>query len=198
VSDPPAEDRREKDRRKRARPGPSPVADFLYDSAYGGAIGGSVVALVFLIVDLVRTEALFTPSLLGSVLFLGVPPESVTGVRLDMVAYFSLVHFVAFGLLGVTISAMVQNMEELARHPGLVTLIVFLMLEVGFLIPETLFMPGVMAAIGAAWITLANLLTGIAMAYFLLRAHRRRPIGLMGLLATNPDRRIESASPARD
>lgn len=165
-----------RERRKRDRPGPTHTANFLYDGAYSGAIGGCVVALVFLVLDVVRAEAFFTPSLLGQILFLRVPAEAVTEVRLDMVALFSLCHFVAFGTVGFMISGMIQRLEELALHPVVVTIIVFLLLEAGILIPESIVLPGAVAAIGPGWLALANILTASSMAYFLLNAHTKPDI----------------------
>jgi hypothetical protein len=160
------------DRRQTDRDGPSPLADFLYDAIFGGTIGGGTVAVAFLVIDAIAHELLYTPSLLGSVLFLGVPPEAVTEVRMDMVAMFTVVHILTFATLGVIVSAMVQRLDGLALHPGLVGLFIFLFLETGVLAAEQLVMQGVIQAIGFGWITLANLLTGAAMGIVLLRAHR--------------------------
>ena len=52
--------------------------DLVYDSFFAGAVGGSAVALFFLFTDLLDGQPLFTPSLIGQVLFQGVPPEEVT------------------------------------------------------------------------------------------------------------------------
>lgn len=162
-----------RERRKRDRVGPTHTADFLYDGVYSGAIGGCVVAIVFLVLDSVRAEPFYTPSLLGQIFFLRVPAEAITEVRLDMVALFTICHFVAFGTLGFIISAMIQRLEDLALHPGVVTIIIFLLLEAGILIPESIVLPGAVAAIGPGWLALANVLTASAMAFFLLRAHKK-------------------------
>ena len=148
------------------------VADLIYDAFYGGAIGGSVIALFYLIVDLSAREPLFTPSLLGTVLFAGVPAEAVTGVRLDMVAYFTIVHFLGFGALGTGISVLIYKFDVLARRPGMMALILLITLEIGFTIPVSLFAPGVIDRIGLVYVFVGNLLTAGAMTLFLLRAHR--------------------------
>ncbi len=160
------------DRRRTPRDGASPLADFLYDAFYGGAIGGSTVALVMAVVDAAVHEVLYTPSLLGSVLFQGVDPATVTEVRMEMVALFTVVHLVTFGVLGIVISAMVQRMHALALHPGLVAFIVFVVLEMGILLADQTILQGAVAQIGLGWISLANVLTGFAMGLFLLAAHR--------------------------
>jgi hypothetical protein len=147
-------------------------ADVVYDAFYAGGIGGSVVALFFFAVDLANGRALFTPSLMGSVLFLGTPAESAMGVRLDMVAYYTLVHFAAFGLLGTAVAIAVHELELHAKHPLLVGLGIFLLAEVAFFTAAALVLPGVVAVVGAGWIGAANLLAAAGIALFLVSSHR--------------------------
>jgi len=168
------------DRRSQPRQGATPLADFFYDAFYGAAIGGSVVALFMAVVDAVAHEVLYTPSLLGSVLFLGVEPSSVTEVRMDMVAVFTIVHLVTFGALGVTISGLVLRMHDLAFHPAIVALLVFVLLEGGVILADQTILQGATAEIGFLWVTLANALAGASMALFLLEAHRESEMGYGG------------------
>jgi hypothetical protein len=90
---------------------PPTTADVLYESFYSGAIGGAVIALFFLVLDIVGGRPLFTPSLVGSVLFFGESAEAVTGVRLEGVALASIVHLLAFMLLGLMASWVVRLVE---------------------------------------------------------------------------------------
>lgn len=145
--------------------------DFLYDSFFGGAIGGSVVALFFLVVDLVGGRPLFTPSMLGSVIFAGAAPEAVTEVRLDMVAYFTLVHFAAFGVLGMGFAFLYHEVELRSRHPIEVLLLLLLIFEGASLGVALVLMPGVTEQLGAFRVFLANLLAAVAMGIFLLASH---------------------------
>ncbi len=48
-----------------------------------------------MVADLLDGRPLFTPSLMGSVMFLGMAAEDVEKVRLDAVAYCSIVTFIA-------------------------------------------------------------------------------------------------------
>lgn len=160
------------DRRREPRPGSSVWGDFLYDAFYGGAIGGSAVALVSLVIDAVRFEPLFTPSLLGSALFLGVDAGEVSRVRLDMVAGFTAIHLMVFGALGLLMSALVQRLHELAFHPVVVSVIIFVILQGGFMLADAVLLGGVVAVIGFWWIALVNLAAGVSMGLFLLNAHR--------------------------
>lgn len=160
------------DRRREPRAGSSVWGDFLYDAFYGGAIGGSAVALVSLVIDAVRFEPLFTPSLLGSVLFLGVDAGEVSRVRLDMVAGFTAIHLMVFGALGMVISALVQRLHELAFHPVVVSVIILVLLQGGFMLADAVLLGGVVAVIGFWWIALVNLAAGVSMGLFLLNEHR--------------------------
>ena len=95
------EDRTVRNERRRAgRDIPTKLDDLLYDAFYSAAIGGSVLGLFFLLIDVVAGQPFYTPSLMGSVLFLGMTPEAVTDIRLDLVAYVTMLHMGAFGALG--------------------------------------------------------------------------------------------------
>ena len=147
------------------------AADLVFDSFYSGAIGGSVVALFFLVVDTIRAEPLFTPSLMGSVLFRGADAATVSGVDLGMVASYSIVHFLSFGALGTLASLAVHEVALRARHPALVLLILFLIFEGAFALATGLFAPGAMARVGAGWVAAANLLAASGMGLFFLTSH---------------------------
>jgi hypothetical protein len=143
----------------------------LYDTFYSAAVGGAALGLFFLLVDSARGQPFFTPSLMGSVLFLGVAADAVAEVRLDMVAYFTMIHFALFGAVGLTLAILVHEVEVHSRHPREVIGALFVVLEGGFLIGANLFMPGVVEAIGFGRIVIGNLLTAVVMALFLMRSH---------------------------
>jgi hypothetical protein len=144
----------------------------LYDAFFSGGIGGSVVVLYFLVVDVLNGQPLYTPSLMGSVLFEGASAEAVSGVRLQMVAYYSLVHFASFSALGALLAFLVHEVELHSRHPALVVLLSFLIIECAFACSAALFLPGVIEHLGALHIAAANLLTAGSIALFLLGSHR--------------------------
>jgi hypothetical protein len=147
-------------------------ADILYDAFYSGGIGGSVVALFFLLVDLIQGQALFTPSLMGSVLFEGAAAADVVDVSLAAVAYYTLLHFVVFCVLGFIVAFLVHEVELHAKHPILVLLAAFVLFEAAFFVAAAVLMPGVVARVGPGSIALANLLAAAGMTIFLLREHR--------------------------
>ena len=155
-----------------AQTGSHTAVDMLYDAVHAGAIGGSVVALFFLLVDAITHEPFFTPSLMGSVLFEGADAASVTGVRLDMVAYYTVVHFATFAVLGALISFLVHEVELHSRHPGELLLLGLVIFEGGFFIAARLFMPGVTSVVGPFRLFVANLLALAAMGLFFTWSHR--------------------------
>jgi len=148
--------------------------DLAFDAFYSGALGGSVVALFFLVVDVMDGQPLFTPSLLGGALFHGVAAEDAAKVQLDAVAYYSLAHIVAFFALGTAFAWLVHEAELHSRHPVVVLLVLFAILEVGFFAVAPLALSGVVARLGIARIAIANLLAAGMMALFFLLSHRTR------------------------
>lgn len=147
--------------------------DYAYDAIYVGEIGGGIVAMFFLVFDIVtRGEALFTPSLMGSVLFDGASPDAVETVNMMAVAKYSAVHFVAFSLLGLGISFLTHQAEIRSRHPLVMIGLVFLILEVGFWLATSLAIPGVIDRLGALPVAAANLLAAVGIALFLAFTHR--------------------------
>ena len=147
-------------------------ADFVYDAFYSGAIGGSIVALFFLVLDTIRGEPFFTPSLMGQVLFEGATAQEVVDLRLDMVAYYSAVHFAMFGMLGGAVALAVREVELHARNPVGVLVGLFVFVEWAFFVATWIFLPGVMAALGPFRVAFANLLAASGIVLFLTSQHR--------------------------
>lgn len=150
---------------------PRPAADFLYETFYGGAIGGSVLALFFLAVDALTRQPLFTPSLVGTAIFTDAPVSPASEIRLDMVAYFSILHFATFLAAGAAISWLHRLLHPYARRSTFLVALTFALLTGGFSLIGITLAPGVVPVIGLVWIVLGNLLTAVAMVEFLGRAH---------------------------
>ena len=146
--------------------------DFAFDSVYAGALGGSAVGLFFVVVDALDGQPLFTPALMGSVLFLGVAAEDVLRVELDAVAYFTIAHMAAFGVLGAAVTFLVHEVELHSRHPAVVLVVVFAIIESGFLAGASLALPGVIARVGIIPIGIANALAAFTIAAFLMWSHQ--------------------------
>jgi hypothetical protein len=148
-------------------------ADLAYDSFYSGALGGSAVGLFFLASDVIDGRALFTPSLMGSVIFLGATADEVLRVNMNAVAYYSFVHMIVFVMLGAAISWLVHEIELHARHPIEVLLVLFSILEVSLFVLFPLLLPGVIELVGIIRVGTANLLAALAMAVFFMLSHRQ-------------------------
>ena len=141
--------------------------DLAYGTFYGGALGGSVIALFFLIVDAIQGQALYTPSMLGTALFLD---TIVPGVRLDMVALFSLVHFATYFAVGAFASWLHLNWEPLRHQFLALGVVIFTILTALLFLADWLVLDGVASALGIPEVLLANAITAGAMAAFIGRA----------------------------
>lgn len=172
-------------------PAKSKTADVLFDAFYSAAIGGSIVGLFFLVSDLLTAEAFWTPSLLGGLVFQGVPTTEVSAVRLDLVAAFTVVHFAAFAALGLAISLFVHSIPHFADRTVLVMVVVLLGLQGGFFALDATIAPGLVRELGFLEILFANGLTSAGMAIFLRRSHRicahgEKMFGMLGEDAPAP------------
>jgi len=137
------------------------------DGLLAGVLGAVTVALFFLVVDVLRGQPLFTPSLLGSVLFLGKSAAEVESVAMPMVAAYTGVHFAAFVAVG-TVGAYAVSQFEARPHVGVMLVFLFIIFEAGFFGATASLMPGVIGALGTWLVGIANLLSAAAMAGYLL------------------------------
>jgi hypothetical protein len=147
-------------------------ADLAYESLYCAAIGGSVIALFFLVIDAYNGQPLFTPSLLGGVLFGRQAAETITEVRMDWAAYATIAHFVAFTAIGVGVTLVAHEVELHSRHPFTILFGVFAAIEWIFLVGAYIFLPGVITTLGPFRVAAANLLAAAGIAAFLWANHR--------------------------
>ena len=84
----------------------------LTEGIVAGLIGAAVVAVWFLIFDAVSGQPFFTPSALGSALFLGVTDLDAVSIHMGAVVGYSAVHLGAFAVMGVVASAVLTQAEE--------------------------------------------------------------------------------------
>ena len=147
-------------------------ADLAYESLYCAAIGGSVIALFFLVIDAWNGQPLFTPSLLGGVLFGRQAADTITEVRMDWVGYATILHFIVFGVIGTTVALVAHEVELHSRHPFTVLFGVFAAIEWVFLVAGMFLLPGVISALGFWRVAGANLLAAAGIAAFLWANHK--------------------------
>jgi hypothetical protein len=155
------------------------IAGVVEDGVLAGIIGATVVAVWCLLFDSLLREPFFTPSLIGSVLFLGKDVSQVTSVNTTMVFAYTGLHGAVFLVAGTAIAWLFSLIE---RNPqfGLVLLLLFLLFESVLFGFEVAIVPMLVGALGAWAVGLANLLAAIAMFWFLLR---RRPKAMASLRA---------------
>jgi hypothetical protein len=147
------------------------TASVLEDGILTGIIGAAVVAIWFLVLDTARGQMFLTPSLLGSVVFLGQSPDDVIAVNPFIIFAYTGLHGVLFLIAGVVIARMFALFEQNPQF-GIVILLLFLLFEsILFSFAAAVF-PNLIGAIGALAVGCGNLFAAIAMFWFLIR---RRP-----------------------
>jgi hypothetical protein len=142
----------------------------LEDGILTGIAGAAVVALWFLILDTARGQIFFTPSLLGSVVFLGQSPDEAISVNPFIVFAYTGLHGVLFLMAGLVIAWLFAMFE---RNPqfGIILLLLFLLVESILFAFATAIFPNLVGAIGAVAVASGNLFAAIAMFWFLMRRH---------------------------
>jgi hypothetical protein len=138
--------------------------DVAYSAFYAGAIGGSAIALFYLVRDVIIGAPLATPSALGTAVFSGEVPPLGADVRLETVALFSIVHFVAFGLISTLFAILLGRVEELQRRPVVLAVGIFATLTAGVALVDILFLSGLVEMLNPIALGGANALTAIVMA----------------------------------
>ena len=150
---------------------PSFRENIFYETFFTGAIGGSVVALLFLVLDAIAGRALFTPSVAGSAIFFGVPPALHDSADLEAVALFTALHFLMSGGMGLAAALLVRAVEPDRNHPLLATLLLFVVIEGGFLLGTSILYPSMPAVLGHVRVALVNLIAASAMVGWVHHAH---------------------------
>jgi len=153
---------------------PSPTqarsAAIIEDGILTGVTGAVVVAVWFLILDMARGRIFFTPSLLGSVVFLGQSPDQVVSVNGFIVFAYTGLHVVLFLLAGLVIAWMFSMFEH-NPHFGIITLLLFFLFEAILFTFAAVIFPSLMGTIGSLAVASGNLFAAIAMFWFLIRRH---------------------------
>lgn len=140
------------------------------EGAIAGIIGATVVAVWFLVVDVVAGHAFFTPQVLGRGVLSVLGPRGAEGAAF-LVAFYTLVHYVAFIVVGIIAAAIVRAGE---REPAVLAgaLILFVAIEIGFYgLTALLAQASPLGDLAWYQIGLANLFAALAMGAYLWRAH---------------------------
>lgn len=140
------------------------------DGLLAGVLGGLTVALFFLVVDVIEGRPLFTPSLLGSVVFLGESAESVHGVSIPMMFAYTGLHMALFVIAGM-IAAFIFAQFESNPPLAIALILLFVCFEAGFFVFTVALAPGVLGVLGAWLVGVANLLSAATMVAYLWWSH---------------------------
>ncbi len=147
----------------------------LADGTIAGLIGAATIALWFLLVDTLRGHPLYTPSLLGTMLFRGhdaMASPATHAISPLMVALFTIVHGLIFVVTGQIAARLVRLAEKNANYGfGVVLFLVFFLC--GFFFVSIVFEAELLRALTWPAVLAGNLLAVAAMAIYLGRRHRR-------------------------
>ena len=151
----------------------------LREGIVAGLIGAAVVAIWFFVFDVLRGRPFLTPTLLGSLVFLGVNTPIGMTPAVGPILGYTILHglaFVAFGVVAATMLAMSD------REPALFIafVILFACFEVFFFGVLGVLGRGVQTALVWWSVLVGNLLASFAMLWYFLRAHRALPRTLVG------------------
>lgn len=153
---------------------PLSVSTILTEGFITGIIGAGIVAAWFLLLDTIQHEPLYTPSLLGTVLFKGAGAAADHQIDPGMVAAYTIVHHVAFVGVGVVASFLVSEMEHVPPL-GIALLFLFVFFETAFHIFLLAVGEPLLGNEGIAFwgVAVANLLAAAGMAGYLWYRHPR-------------------------
>jgi hypothetical protein len=144
------------------------------DGLVAGIIGAAIIAIWFLFLDAVIRLPFYTPSVLGEGLFLGGQDLSSTEaaeVSLKLTLMYTGVHGLVFMLLGVT-AAYVLLLTRKKLNLGLWILLIFVVLEFGFVGTVFVFAEPVLHELAWPMVLIGNLLATAGMACYLWLRHQ--------------------------
>jgi hypothetical protein len=140
-----------------------------------GLVGAATIALWFLIVDTFGGRPFYTPAVLGTALLQGTDalaaPERVP-VQLETVLTFTWLHVLAFLLIGVAASKLLEVAEH-NTNLGFGIVLLFVFFEAGFFVMCMAFAQPLLRALTWPAVVVGNLLAAVAMAWTFWRRHPR-------------------------
>ena len=135
-----------------------------------GIIGAAAVAMWFLLVDTIAGRPFFTPAALGSAAFFGLRDATTVTVGFHSVFGYTVIHLVAFLVVGVIASAM---LAEARKTPHFAWLLVefFIVFEFAFYAVVGVAFTPLLERL--AWINIAagNLVAAVTMGFYFWLVH---------------------------
>jgi hypothetical protein len=140
----------------------------LREGLLGGLIGAGSVASWFLVVDLIAGRPFFTPAVLGSAVFWGLRDAAMVVIGFQTVAAYTVVHVLAFVLVGTIASKLLSEAE---KDPGVLWLLIefFVALEFGFHATVALVFTPLLAELAWLNVGIGNLIAAGVMGYYFWR-----------------------------
>lgn len=138
-----------------------------------GTLGAVAIAVWFLVLDVIDGQPLFTPSVLGTAIFHGLPAGgSAAEVPVDpeMVFVFTWVHLMVFVVVGLGASLLLDVAEH-RRDVGFGILLLFVVFEFGFVVLCAAFAQPILEALTLWRVLLGNIFAAAAMAAYFWRKH---------------------------
>jgi hypothetical protein len=135
-----------------------------------GILAGFLVASWFLLVDSLQGRPFFTPSALGSVLFLGATDLSQVRISLWITAAYTPVHYLVFIAVGTVAAVVVRHAE---RQPPVIVggILLFVAFEAFFLGTIAIMAEFLLGPLAWWNIALGNLVGVASMSIYLWRKH---------------------------
>ncbi len=156
-----------------------------------GLIGAGAVALWFLVVDAINGQPFFTPAMLGSAVFWGeLDPAQVQSLFATdperifaAVVGYTMVHVVAFLIVGVIAAALAYEVE-LFPSTLFIVVVFFAIFEFGFYVVVAVMAQPLLGALAWWNVAIGNAIAALGMGYFLWQKHpklreelTRHPLG---------------------
>lgn len=138
------------------------------DGVIAGIIGAAIIAILFLFLDAVTRLPLYTPTVLGTGLFVGTEDLASTEgveVSLKLTLMYTWVHWLAFIVLGVITALVLLSKRNL--HLGIVHLALFVVLELGFVGTTFVFAKPVLNELAWPIVLVGNFLAASGVACYL-------------------------------
>jgi hypothetical protein len=144
------------------------------DGIIAGVLAAAAVALWFFVFDAVRGRPLYTPSVLGTVLFgrdASLGSLEATPVSLDKVLMFTWMHGLVFAVLGAFASWLLAVAER-SPHLGFGIVLLFVIFEACFTATAYFIAAPILHALAWPAVIVANLLAAAVMAAYLWWRHQ--------------------------
>lgn len=138
-----------------------------------GMIGAAIIAIWFLILDIFKGRPLYTPTVLGTALFgrgEGLSSLESISVSWEMTLMFTWVHGMVFAVIGGFASYLI-GLAEKNPNLGFGFLLLFVVLEFGFIGAAFLFAEPILHALAWPMVLIGNLLAAAGMAGYLWLRH---------------------------